>query len=318
MTHWMLFALLAPPATAGTSSYTPTCSTTRAHPDIGIFCTFGVAAFDEAGMSYSTLNAAFNNASSIDNVYVCPGTYPVQDVTVSRTDLTIAAASGRAADTIIDGGGNGIMTFDDADIVLFNLTFQNASRNNGGAIRSGVTDLRVNCSEFEDNTSSSSGGAIYFTEGLLTIESSEFYSNTADVNGGAISVGGDQPSQVQIIDSIFEENSALSQGGTLWMGEPGRGVVGAGEKLIIAASFFDNDDSPTANAQQGGVIYMYTESWVEVDIIDTQFEAAAASDEGGIFYFDGDGASEFDIWFENSLLSESTATNGAALVIAES
>ncbi|MEL6346146.1 MAG: hypothetical protein AAFV53_23755, partial [Myxococcota bacterium] len=31
-----------------------------------------------------------------------------------------------------------------------------------------------------------------------------------------------------------------------------------------------------------------------------------------------DGASEFDIWFENSLLSESTATNGAALVIAES
>ena len=103
---------------------------------------------------------------------------------------------------IIDGsiGNNRTVTFDGGSVsqilrigqtntlYLNNLTFQNGSASNGGAIYTTGDSLVVNNSTFINNCAQN-GGSIYNEEGALTIINSTFTKNTAQVGGALYNKG---------------------------------------------------------------------------------------------------------------------------------
>ncbi len=177
---------------------------------------------------------------------------------VLTSELVITEAVGIQGNgqgvTIIDGGdANRIFRMDDTsltEVTLYDMTLQNASGGNGGAIYAeDIDQLTIVDMEFDGNTATN-GGVFYLENGTaLTVLRSTFTNNTASVDGGVVYV--DTGETVDFSDSTFTGNSA---------GSGGVAYVTYGLDLVFTDSTFTSNSSTSG----GGVLLSYSES-VTVD-----------------------------------------------------
>ena len=204
-----------------------------------------------AGVAYPTVEEAVGAASDGETVYVCPGTHAVH-LAIAGVERTIEGVTGDPADVILDGGGTArILDAESSTLTLINLTLQ------GGK-------------EVEDH-----GGAIQAVDSHLTIHCSVFSENQAN-DGGAIYIGGLNPAQVAIVDSVFAENRAAGQGGAVDFSSSG-----GGELMLQGSEFSANVSDDEAGA-------LSIDGWEheEVYVLTTTFSENTTEREGGAISMD--------------------------------
>ena len=188
--------------------------------------------------------------SDIDNIlYVCPGTYDIEDYIAVDGDLTIESVAGAAA-TVLDSDGTSRILDLNGDSIIRGLTFKDgdADGGHGGAILSDSSDdLTVEDSVFVNNQGYD-GGAIYADDGVINIRRSTFTGNSADDEGGAIMFWYDLD---LVLDSTFTNNHAEYDGGAIYVDDDILDDNGDGESGLIGNTFSGN----TAD-NAGGAVYV--------------------------------------------------------------
>ncbi len=218
-----------------------------------------------------------------------------------------------------DGGvlylaqGSGFTTADGVQ-----LTFENNSAVNGGAIYTHI-DLTLNSGyKFTGNRASGDGGAI-FSHASLTVTGVVFDGNTAGGNGGAI-----RGYNVTLNKSTLENGSA-NEGGAVWgynievsgksvisnntATAKGGGIFSVSNLKVSDSEFTGNTVTGTGSGYGGGAIYAYAngngDNVAEIVITNSNFyRNTTANGDGGAIYSLGD-LKLTGMSFENN-----TAVNG--------
>ena len=287
----------------------------------------------------------FNDAvdgedGSIDNIlYVCPGTYDIEDYIEVNGALTIESVASAAA-TVLDSDGTSriLELFDDS--IIRGLTFKdgNAGGGDGGAIYSHNYDLTVEDSvfvnnqgsgggaiyaidldlvlgsTFTDNSADNDGGAIYVHQDIVDgngdgesgLIGNTFSGNTADDDGGAVVVNSDLDSSSAISGNTFSNNVAdknttgSGDGGAVWVRDDTNGT-------LTSNTFSDN------SAVYGGAVWVGGD--IEELIGDNTFSGNTADEDGGAVFEneDFDGALSDNIFSGNS-----AGDDGGAVFVLES
>jgi predicted outer membrane repeat protein len=275
----------------------------------------------------------FNDAvdgeyGDIDNIlYVCPGTYDIEDQIYVPGDLTIEGVSGAAAtvldsdgtsrildlngDSIIrgltfkdgdaDGGDGGAIYSDNYDLTVEDSVFVNNQGSDGGAISAdGYLDLVLD-STFTNNHADDDGGAIFVNyniyddneDGESGLIGNTFSGNTADDDGGAVVVNSDLESSSAISGNTFSNNVAdedendSGDGGAVWVSDDTNGT-------FTSNTFSDN------SAVYGGAVWVGDD--IEELIGGNTFSGNTANENGGALYAgeDFEGALSDNIFSGNS------------------
>jgi len=152
-------------------------------------------------------------------------------------DLTI---DGAGHTVILDGANTyGIMDAQ-SSLYLKNLTIQNGSNANGGAILTRSPSTIANVT-FANNTASSNGGAVYNYQTTLTITNSTFTGNSTAGGGGAIK---NDTGTLIVSNSTFSGNSAGTGGAIIAL------YSSSGVTTTIYNSTFSGNSATT---QAGGI-----------------------------------------------------------------
>ena len=166
-------------------------------------------------------------------------------------------------------------------VIITGSTFSDNLADNGGAIYSRGSELRITDSTFTDNYAYLQGGAIRNVRGHLTITNSTFTGNqSAEEQGGAI----DNGDELTITGSTFTENVGGSGGGAIhncceydklsitnsvFTGNVADGVGGAISNILGELSIKDSVFTRNS-AYYGGAIHNY-KSEGEVPITNSTF-----------------------------------------------
>ncbi|MEQ1503014.1 MAG: MopE-related protein [Myxococcota bacterium] len=251
------------------------------------------------GVGYPTVADAVAAAADGDRIEVCAGVHVTHDVVI-RGALTIASASGTAADTTLDGGGLGtVFGIDGGELVLEDLTVTGGSTTGAGggidASRGFGGAITARRSVFEGNSAAGDGGAI--SGGDITLEDCTLRDNAAGLFGGAINHQGAPPrlaDTLTITRSTLTGNTAYG-GGALWSeadvvltdsaitGNHSDGFGGgmelesplAGTASLVGTTVDGND------ASTGGGIYTYR-TRLELDAASAVTGNTAVRDGGGV------------------------------------
>ena len=288
----------------------------------------------------------FNDAvdgeyGDIDNIlYVCPGTYDIEDQIYVPGDLTIEGVSGAAAtvldsdgtsrildlngDSIIrgltfkdgdaDGGDGGAIYSDNYDLTVEDSVFVNNQGSDGGAISAdGYLDLVLD-STFTNNHADDDGGAIFVNydifddneDGESGLIGNTFSGNTADDDGGAVVVNSDLESSSAISGNTFSNNVAdedendSGDGGAVWVSDDTNGT-------FTSNTFSDN------SAVYGGAVWVGGD--IEELIGDNTFSGNTADEDGGAVFENED----FDGTLSDNIFSGNSAgDDGGAVFVLES
>jgi CSLREA domain-containing protein len=179
--------------------------------------------------------------------------------------------------------------------VILESNTSTGTNGRGGAIYNVEGNLIIDNSSFQENTAAN-GGAIENFNGSVKITNSSFINNSASGLGGALDAG-DRLSQVDIVETTFNNNSA-SNGGAIYNG--------TGSVIIDSSNFYRNN----ATSAGGGI----NNDDGDFQIINSLFEDNSAPIGGGIFT-DENGSS---LVLENSIFRNNAADQGGALNIWES
>ena len=165
------------------------------------------------------------------------------------------------------GGHGGAIDVVANNASVINSNFTNNNAFYGGALfvgsKSGNTNITN--STFTKNNADVDGGAINLQASAVTLNDTRFYENTAIRNGGALYVGGEGTTN-KIYDSKFDENKAGNDGGAIfWRAYAGH----------IADSNFTRN-----SANYGGAIYLNGVS-SNTNITHVIFKSNNATKNGG-------------------------------------
>ncbi|WP_058738266.1 Ig-like domain-containing protein [Methanobrevibacter millerae] len=144
-------------------------------------------------------------------------------------------------------GQGGAIDSDSTGNTIINSNFTNNNAFDGGAIHIGSDSGHTNITNvtFNRNGAYHDGGAINLVASGVRLNDTRFYSNTALRNGGAVYVGGQGSTNV-ILDSLFDKNDAGNRGGAIdWLAQKGN---------ITYSNFTRN------SAHDGGALYLNGES----------------------------------------------------------
>lgn len=235
----------------------------------------------------------------INNIlYVCPGTYDIEDYIAVDGDLTIESVAGAAA-TVLDSDGTSRILYLNGDSIIRGLTFKDgdADGDNGGAIRSAnLGDLTVEDSVFVNNQGFD-GGAIFADGFVINIRRSTFTGNSADGEGGAIMFNYDLD---LVLDSTFTNNHAEGAGGAIYVYDDILDDNEDGE-----SGLFGNTFSGNTTDDDGGAVYVNEDFESGSQMIDNVFSGNTAGDDGGAVM----------IWYdmkEGTLISGNTFSKNKA------
>jgi predicted outer membrane repeat protein len=249
-------------------------------------------------------------AGDIENIlYVCPGTYDIQEQIDVPGALTIEGVSGAAA-TVLDSDGTSRILQLDGDAIIRGLTFKDGDTGgpgNGGAIRSGGAEgLTVEDSVFVNNEGGD-GGAIYTNGDLDLISNSTFSNNSAGDDGGAVFVGDDiidinEDGESGLIGNTFSGNTADDHGGAVHI---------AGE--VIDSEISGNDFSANSAEERGGAVFVFNEFNGSL-LSSNSFDGNHAGDDGGAFFLDDDFVNGSQI-LDNTFSNNTSWDDGGALML---
>jgi hypothetical protein len=164
----------------------------------------GAAAAAVDGTEYATIQEAIDYAPYAGTVSVCPGSH-TEELTIGNVELTLAAWSASADDTILDGEQQRrILTIESyAVVTVADLTFQNAKPT--PTYPGGQTW----------------GGAVLSDAVMLAIERCRFLDNDVTAQGAAVCASqpaADVPMELWIEDSYFEGNRTYDYGASVFTG----------------------------------------------------------------------------------------------------
>ena len=258
----------------------------------------------------------FNDAvdgeyGDIDNIlYVCPGTYDIEDYIEVNGALTIEGVSGAAA-TVLDSDGTSRILDLNGDSIIRGLTFKDgdADGGDGGAIYSDNYDLTVEDSIFVNNQGSD-GGAISADGYLDLVLDSTFTNNHADDDGGAIFVNYDifddnVDGESGLIGNTFSGNTADDDGGAVHADDD------LSASSVISGNTFSNNvaDSDLSGDGDGGAVLI--EDDMSGSATGNEFTTNSA-ESGGAMVIDGDVENSLS---NNKFISNSAAAEGGGLRI---
>ena len=278
----VLTILAAAPAAvrAGTTAYIGD-GTGSGECDTPDYLTNGSADDVEFNTAVAAENGDINNI-----LYVCPGTYDIEEQIDVPDALTIEGVSGAAA-TVLDSDSTSRILQLDGDAIIRGLTFKDGDTGgDGGAILSDISgDLTVEDSVFVNNQGFY-GGAIYTHNGVIIIRSSTFTGNIADVDGGAVHAYYDLD---LVIDSEFTTNHAEDDGGAIFVDDDILDDDGDGESGLIGNTFSGN----TAD-NSGGAVFLDADLEASSVISGNTFSSNVANEDetgggdGGAVEINGD------------------------------
>jgi predicted outer membrane repeat protein len=200
--------------------------------------------------------------------------------------LNVASAQGGA----VHINNSALVDFTDS-------SFEQNTAAQGGALwytDSSNTPTAFSGLSFDANSAGYAGGALAIIgPANLLISSSKFLANTTTAgSAGAIHLQGFTGAtySLAIEDSLFEANSAVTEGGAI--------VAGANGQLLIRDSTFDTNTAAT----DGGAIA--SEQVDSLTIIATLFRANASGVKGGAWaHSSGPAVASASVWLENNSVS---------------
>jgi hypothetical protein len=213
-----------------------------------------------SGCTYTTIQAAVNNAAPFDTVNVSAGTYP-ENVVINKS-LTVQGAD--ATSTIVDGtDSESVFVIDGSvTVTLTNMTITNGNAANslptswGGGIAIEQGDVTLD-NVIVSNNFASMGGGISSSGGKLTVLNSQIMNNIAGdmttARGGGIEVSESNASaQVVIINSTIVNNTASSFSGGVAIGG---GIASSASSLRIENSTINGNHSSSgvSSGSAGGI-----------------------------------------------------------------
>ena len=248
-----------------------------AHPDYGATTTD----------ARSAIALAIDDASDPDVVYICAGTYELNETVHIDRAVTIQGA-GAGSVTLTPDSFNGTLLEVQVDATISDITVDGASKNGGVG---------------------GNGAAILAWSGTtLTVNDSVFTDNEA-VEGAAIWM--DSDSSLITHDNLFQGNVA-EDGGAIWFGN---GTEGS----LFGDTFIDNHAESECGwecSPEGGAIYM--DGWLSAGLLsveDATFSGNTSDEDGGAIF-----ANEVDIatitnctFTDNHAIGESYTTEGGAV-----
>ncbi len=288
----------------------------------------GDAAAALEGTEYASIQQALDAADSGDTVWICPGTHTEQLQIPPLAEIALGSASASPSDTVLDGlGTNTIVEVADGPrVTLSHLTLQNGKRAVDVASSDLVLDdclvtantevallisgsgaeVSIVGTTFSDNVAIVYGGAIQISGAgfhEVVIEGSTFVANSAD-SGGAISVDADASNTLTIVDSLFDSNSALDEGGAIHHSSWGDLHITASTTL-----FFDNT---AGGGNLGGAISLGSHGTASLTFDDTAMIGNRAA-SGGALALHGWGVAY--IYLTDTVLSgnDGTLNDGGAI-----
>ncbi|MDJ0557375.1 MAG: choice-of-anchor Q domain-containing protein, partial [Microcoleaceae cyanobacterium MO_207.B10] len=173
---------------------------------------------------------------------------------------------------------------------------------NNDSLTSGI--IRISNSRFQDNEAAGQGGGMFlfaYPPDQIIVENSQIlnnqviYNSTGDALGGGIRAGN---AELTITNTSFANNTALSQGGGLWIGENS-------PTEIINSTFSGNRaESEDGNDGLGGAISLANGSNSN-NIINTTIANNYAGFQGGAFWGGGTNTT-----LKNTIVAYNVANNG--------
>lgn len=208
--------------------------------------------------TYSSIQAALNDAASSDTVTVGAGTY-AENLSIS-TDVSIIGSG--TASTSIDGGAVGrvIAVPTGVDVIITDLTITNGLvlstglplPNGGGIYNQGTLTLeRV---DVVGNETADGGGGIYNT-GILTITDSTIADNTGMTDGTG-NIGGGGIASTGSSASVTITNSSILRNALVDPGTDQRGGGGIASRGGASLAITDSMIADNASGYSAGGIYV--------------------------------------------------------------
>ncbi|MGB3514048.1 MAG: DUF4347 domain-containing protein [Microcoleaceae cyanobacterium] len=235
----------------------------------------------------------------------------------SESNLTVTGSEFRDNTGINGGAINNLLsnlTIEDSTFMNNNSTpGKDSDRGYGGAIytdgasnNDGLTSgtIKISNSRFENNEGAGQGGGMFlfgYPPDQIIVENSQIinnqviYNSTGDALGGGIRAGN---AELTISNTSFVNNTALSQGGGLWIGENA-------PTEIVNSTFSENRaESEDGNDGLAGAISL-TNGDNSTNIINTTIANNYAGFQGGGFW--GGGA---NTTLKNTIVAYNVANNG--------
>ncbi len=218
----------------------------------GIYGTDGMWTITGSTFENNLVSSPFRDGGGINST---GGTWNVSHSTFSGNE---AGSS--------NGHGGGILA--DGSWTITESTFSNntAGSDGGGIRKSGSSAMEIIETDFTENAAGRHGGGFSTQDnGEVTISNGKFTHNTAALNGGAID-GQNRQVRMEIVNSIFTDNSADGHGG---------GIASRGE-IIVSRSTITNN-----RTQEGGGGGIDNASNGNLTVINSTFWSNNANSEGG-------------------------------------
>ncbi|MEL6382253.1 MAG: right-handed parallel beta-helix repeat-containing protein [Cyanobacteria bacterium J06626_18] len=228
--------------------------------------------------------------------------------TDSRAELSI---QGTTFNNNIGFNGGAIYAYSTTKFAIADSTFKNNTAQNragGGAIftdginpfgpsdRSAGGTLTIRNSRFENNQADGGGGALFlygYGKDQTVIEDSVFVGNTANISPKGIARGGAIQSNMglTIKDSTFADNTAVKQGGALWLNSK--------RPVAITNSTFSGNE---VVGDAGGAMFLNTKS-TPVNITNSTIAYNTAGRANGALWY----AKNHAVTLKNSIVAFNTA-----------
>ncbi|WP_333658702.1 carboxypeptidase regulatory-like domain-containing protein [Methanobrevibacter sp.] len=256
-------------------------------------------------------NTALNNGGALELANTYTTIYSGENVTTEIDWFVIDNCTLINNTAGVDGGA----IFSGYDSVPYgnitNSIFENniALSGNGGAISNYFGILSINNTRFSNNIAGENGGVIfnyghynfpYEYWGNITLDNCTFLNNSA--NNGGVVYNYNSYSKVDILNSRFNNNSALIDGGAI--------LNYCGIVNINSSSIFSNIAGENGGAISNYGYYEFPDIyWGNIEINDCEFSKNFAKFGGTVF--NGNNCSKLDI--TNSKFTNESANVGGAI-----
>ena len=276
-------------------------------PSVGVTpCREGVVAWTDGGRADS-LDEAVQRAWDGEVIWICPGVHRMADtVEVRWRDLTFAAASGLAEDTVLNGSNQRILAVQDSAVALHNLTLVGGAASEGAGIWASGSVVHLVNSSVSYNVATARGGGLLAENAAVWSVDTEWAGNTAERGGGAAFVD----ACVTLEQTVAVGNDASSHGGGMWFGGSssieasgaswiankalwggGLAIEGISEATLDALSAWSGNSAVLG----GGGLWLGPGAGQTLHLMDVRFENNRAGGAGGALMRDGWGPLEIAI-----------------------
>jgi hypothetical protein len=229
----------------------------------------GCAAFSGAGKggaietAFGRLDLYFvdlkdNSAFAGGAIYAPSGSVHISSTTIAgNSAVNTGGGVGSKADLNIDHsaindntagkGGGGVLS--DASVTIASTSISGNTAFTGGGVCGYGATIAISDSAIRDNNVFSNGGGIFANSGSVSLTDSSVVRNLANIGGG-ISV---KSAQLSIFQCTISSNSALSDGGGIYVAEPAGPTVTVPIKFSTIADNRADADADAAGGVGGGV-----------------------------------------------------------------